>query len=100
MQNVVAGDRFLIVEDIGDINNEDGPDAWKSTGGVDFVAKANDIIEWDGTQWNVVFEAAQESHSNIYQTNIYSGVQYVWNGVYWAKAFEGVYNVGSWRIEL
>jgi hypothetical protein len=100
MQNVVAGDRFLIVEDIGDPINQDGPDAWKSTSNVDFIAKANDIIEWDGNQWNVIFEAAQESNSNIHQTNIYSGVQYVWNGVYWAKSFEGVYNKGSWRIEL
>jgi len=100
MQNVNAGDRFLIVEDIGDVNNVDGPDAWKSTGGVDFIAKANDIIEWDGNQWNVIFEAAQESNTHIYQTNIYSGVQYVWNGVYWAKSFEGVYKAGSWRIVL
>lgn len=112
MKNVVAGDRFLIIEDIGagtekDINgqfiistNQDGPDAWKSTSGTDFVAKANDIIEWDGNQWNVIFEAAQESNTHIYQTNIYSGVQYAWNGVYWAKAFEGVYKSGAWRIIL
>lgn len=100
MQNVVAGDRFLIVDDIGSVINQDGPDAWKSTAGADFVAKANDIIEWDGTQWTVIFEAAQEANTHIYQTNIYSGVQYVWNGVHWAKAFEGVYKAGSWKIIL
>ena len=100
MQDVVAGDRFLIVEDIGDLANSDGPDAWKSTGGADFYAKANDIIEWSGSQWNVIFEAAQEPDTLIYQTNIYTGVQYMWNGVYWAKAFEGDYPKGQWRIEL
>ena len=100
MQDVVAGDRFLIVEDIGDISNSDGPDAWKSTSGADFYAKANDIIEWSGSQWNVIFEAAQEPDTLIYQTNIYTGVQYMWNGVYWAKAFEGDYPKGQWRIEL
>lgn len=100
MQDVVAGDRFLIVEDIGDPGNSDGPDAWKSIGGEDFIAKANDIIEWSGTQWNVIFSAAQESDTLIYQTNIYTGVQYLWNGVYWAKAFEGDYSKGQWRIEL
>lgn len=100
MQDVVAGDRFLIVEDIGDPINEDGPDAWKSTGGVDFYAHANDIIEWNGTQWNVIFVAAQEADTLIYQTNIYTGVQYMWNGVYWAKSFEGDYKVGQWRLEL
>lgn len=100
MENVVAGDRFLIVEDIGAVNNEDGPDAWKSTSGVDFVALANDIIEWDGNQWNIIFDASQEADTLIYQTNIYTGVQYMWNGIMWAKSFEGDYKVGQWRLKL
>ncbi len=96
MTALVSGDRFLIVEDIIDTSqNVPTSQAW---GG--FLAKANDIIEWDGTQWNVIFEAAQEADTLLYQTNIYSGVQYMWNGVYWSKAFEGVYSAGKWRIEL
>lgn len=109
MKNVVAGDRFLIVEDIGDAGNIDGPDAWKSTSGADFVANANDIIEWQpdpanpgGFKWVVIFDAAQNTNNLIYQTNIYKspGVQYVWNGVQWAKSFEGEYKPGAWRLEL
>lgn len=105
MINVVAGDRFLIVEDIGDISNSDGPDAWKSTSGDDFYAKANDIIEWTGTEWRVIFEAAQETDTLIWQTNIYKSqantrIQFVWNGIQWAKSFEGEYSVGQWRLEL
>jgi T4-like virus Myoviridae tail sheath stabiliser len=105
MTNVVAGDRFLIVEDIGNIANEDGPDAWKSTNGDDFYAHANDIIEWDGTQWSIVFDSAQEEDTLIWQTNIYKSqatirVQYTWNGVQWAKSFEGEYEAGVWRVEL
>lgn len=118
MQNVVAGDRFLIIEDIGSvINNHDnvftgwdgngaapsafnGADAWKSLEGNDFIAKANDIIEWNGISWYVLFNAAQEADQLVYQTNIYSGVQYLWNGVMWAKSFEGEYKSGQWRIEL
>ena len=105
MINVVAGDRFLIVEDIGDPSNVDGPDAWKSTAGDDFYARANDIIEWDGSQWNVIFDSAQESDTLIWQTNIYKSqatirVQYTWNGVQWAKSFEGEYEAGAWRLEL
>ena len=100
MKNVVAGDRFLIVEDIGDVINTDGADGWKSNSGADLVAKANDIIEWTGSEWLVIFNAAQEADTLIYQTNIYSGVQYVWNGVMWAKSFEGEYKKGQWRIEL
>jgi len=100
MQDVNAGDRFLIIEDIGSEINTDGPDAWKSTTNVDFVARANDIIEWTGTAWNVIFDANQESDTLLYQTNIYTGVQYVWNGVFWAKSFEGEYKAGAWRLDL
>jgi len=100
MQNVVAGDRFLIIEDIGSAVNTDGPDAWKSTGGIDFVATANDIIEWTGTQWQVAFDSSQEDDTMVWQTNIYTGVQYLWNGVSWVKSFEGDYKAGLWRIVL
>jgi hypothetical protein len=100
MQDVNAGDRFLIIEDIGSEINDDGPDAWKSTLGADFIARANDIIEWSGTAWNVIFDSAQEPDTMIWQTNIYTGVQYVWNGVFWAKSFEGEYKAGAWRLDL
>jgi hypothetical protein len=145
MQNVEAGDRFLIVEDIGHeyggklydstvtykfddiviyLNKHyksislppvtnilptsdntkwqliDGPDAWKSTNGIDFVAYANDIIEWDGSQWNIVFNSSQETERMAWQTNIYTGVQYTWNTVSWVKSFEGEYRTGEWSLEL
>jgi hypothetical protein len=101
MSNVVAGDRFLIIEDIGNPINGDGPDAWKSTSGVDFIAKSNDIIEWDGNQWHVMFDATQEERI-ITQSNIYNNirVQYTWNNVSWTKRFDGLYTAGQWRIVL
>jgi hypothetical protein len=97
---VAAGTRYLIIEDIGNIINTDGADAWKSTGGVDFVARANDIIEWTGTQWRVIFDSVHKTDVMIWQTNIYTGVQYLWNGVSWVKSFEGEYRAGQWKIEL
>ena len=45
-QPVDIGTRFLIIEDIGDINNTDGAAAWKALDGTDLVAHANDLIEW------------------------------------------------------
>jgi hypothetical protein len=99
-QLITAGTRFLIIEDIGNIINQDGPDAWKSTSGIDFIAKANDIIEYDGNKWNVIFDAGQESDTMIWQTNIYNSIQYVWNGLEWAKSINGEYRSGSWRIEF
>jgi hypothetical protein len=94
-----AGTRYLLVDDIGSIVNNDGADAWKNNNGTDFVAHANDIIEWDGNTWHIIFDS-QEPDQHIYQTNIYSGIQYVWNNVSWAKSFEGDYRAGEWRIEL
>jgi hypothetical protein len=99
-QVLVAGTRFLIVEDIGSETNEDGADAWKNTDNTDFVARANDIIEWQDDHWAVIFAANQESDTMIWQTNIYTGVQYLWNGVSWVKSFEGEYKAGQWRVEL
>ena len=100
MTDVVAGDRFLIIEDIGAEINQDGPDGWKNNDGTDFIAQANDIIEWTGTNWNIIFNAGQETDTLIYQTNIYTGIQYLWNGIQWKKSFEGEYKNGTWRIEL
>jgi hypothetical protein len=80
--------------------NEDGPDAWKNDDSSDFIAAANDVIEWDGEAWQVVFSAAENQDLLIYLTNIFTGTQYKWNGVNWAKSFEGEYRRGEWRLEL
>lgn len=105
MSAVVDGDRFLIVDDIAGGTNRTyvdssniahpGTAAWGA-----FAANANDIIEWHAGAWHVIFNSSQESSRIIYQTNIYTGVQYVWNGVHWAKSFEGEYKAGSWKLEL
>jgi len=95
-----AGDRFLIIEDIGNTSNQDSAIAWKNTDNSDLIAHTNDIIEWTGTHWNVIFNAAQEADTLIYQTNIYTEVQYMWNGISWVKSFEGEYRSGMWKIEL
>jgi hypothetical protein len=92
----------LFRSDIGNTTNTagTGAKAWQSTGSADFVAHANDIIEWSGTTWRIIFKASQHSSSMVWQTNIYTGVQYLWNGVSWNKSFEGFYDVGQWRIDL
>jgi hypothetical protein len=80
--------------------NEDGPDAWKNADGTDFIAAANDVIEWSGTAWSVIFSANESADTMVYLTNIYTGTQYAWNGVSWAKSFDGIYRRGEWRLEL
>jgi len=80
--------------------NEDGPDAWKNSDNSEFLAFANDIIEWDGSNWHIVFSAAASADQLIWQTNIYTLTQYKWNGINWVKSFEGEYKKGEWRLEL
>jgi hypothetical protein len=94
----------LILEDIN-INSHytdtgyDGPDAWKNGDGSDPQAYANDIIEWDGSQWNVVFDSGATT-TVTYVTNSYTGVQYKWSSGSWTKSFEGIYDKAAWRLIL
>lgn len=90
-----SGTRYLIVEDIAD-----DADAWKNNDNSPFSANANDIIEWDGNNWHIIFQASASADELIYQTNIFTLVQYKWNGVSWVKSFEGEYKRGEWRLEL
>ena len=95
----VAGIRILLLGDIGDlITNVDGANAWKNGDGSDFEANANDIIEWDGSKWHVVFDS-QNTKDFVYQTNLNTGIQYKWDTGEWILSFEGEYPNGSWRIQ-
>jgi hypothetical protein len=96
--NPAAGTRYLILEDIR-ATYGDGPRAWVNGNLSDFSANANDIIEWDGTEWLVVFNSQAVSEVT-YITNIYTGVQYKWDGEVWSKSFEGIYDKDAWRIIL
>jgi hypothetical protein len=79
----------------------DGPDAWKNDDGSDFVATENDIVEWDGNRWHVVFDAStDDGETTKYVTNLNTGVQYKWTGEEWILSFEGEYRNGTWRLVL
>ena len=76
-----------------------GPEAWKNLDGSDTYIKANSIIEWNGSRWVPVFDP-EEITTNIFITNLRTGIQYKWDGVQWLKSFEGEYLPGSWRLTL
>jgi len=100
--NKIANTRYLILEDINPdhaMPNYSGPTAWKNSTGTDFVAYANDIIEWDGAQWTIIFNSATVTDTT-YITNSYTGIQYKWDKGNWSKSFEGLYNNWSWRLVL
>ena len=103
------GSRILLLNDIGDDANGDfGPKAWDGNFQFsDLVAGKDDIVEWDGNQWRVVFDASEnkliyndEIQKIIYVTNLKTGIQYRWDGNDWLLSVEGLYPNGTWRMSL
>ena len=73
-----AGTRYLLINDIGSsTNGSNGAVAWQGTGGQNLIAHANDIVQYTGTYWQVVFDS-QAVDSLQYVTNLTTGIQYTW----------------------
>jgi hypothetical protein len=87
-----AGTRYLLTASIGSSGNVEGSVVWNN-----LVANANDIIEFNGSIWQVVFDSDSET-STEYITNTLTGVQYRWTGEEWIKSVEGVYRGGEWSL--
>ena len=90
------GDRYLIVEDIG--SEGDTTPAWGT-----LVAKANDIIQYDGAsgEWYVSFDSNSDTTVQ-YVLNLTSRVQYRYvpaEGI-WMKSWEGWYGQGDYSIVI
>ncbi len=86
---ITGNPRYLLLNDAG-VNT----DAWGS-----LVAKANDIIEWTGSAWEVVLDASTTTEV-VYTTNIRTGVQYKYEDSEWTRSFEGEYRKGLWQLIL
>jgi hypothetical protein len=88
----------LLTEDTG---SEEGsaPTAWLGPANRTLVAKANDIIEFDGLRWDVTFMADQQTEIQ-YITNLTTGIQYEWTGQQWIKSYQGIYPGGEWSLVL
>ena len=98
----VTGVRYLILENINvdaGAPGYNGPQSWKNSDNSDFKAVANDIIQWNGNKWTVIFNSSTVSDVT-YITNSYTGIQYKWDGQQWSKSFEGIYDNLSWRLVL
>ncbi len=93
------GVRVLLLGSIGSATNTDGADAWKNNDGTDFIASENDIVEWTGTKWQILFDSSTVSDIK-FVTNLNTSIQYKWTGTEWVKSIEGEYRNGAWRIQF
>jgi len=84
-----TGQRYLITETI----TKSGYPNWN----VD--ASENDIIEYNGSAWTVVFDASTIT-DNHYITNTNTSKQYRWHQNSWISSYEGIYNPGYWSLVL
>ena len=92
------GTRYLILNDIGDFDNDQPSVVWTGPNNQNFVARANDIIEYNNG-WTVSFDSAANPAIE-YVTNLTTQIQYRWFGGEWAKSVEGVYGEGEWTLIL
>jgi len=89
-----SGSRYLLTAQIGAYENLQGSVVWGN-----LIANENDIIQYNGSIWQVVFDSKNEN-STEYITNTLTGVQYRWTGTEWVKSVEGVYRGGEWSLVI
>lgn len=94
-----SGIRILLLEDVGNEDAVENSIAWRNNDSSGLVASANDIVEWDGSKWNIIF-AANTTTEVTYITNLNTGVQYRFTNGSWLKSVDGEYPIGTWRIDL
>ena len=88
----ITGTRYLIVENIGSDNTTTV--AWGS-----LVANANDIIEYNGSEWVVSFDSVA-STTVEFVTNLTTNIQYRYTNDIWMKSYEGWYEQGDYSIVI
>ena len=90
-----VGQRYLLTEDtnLGDTAAWNGP-------GSEFIASKNDVIEFNGADWNVVFNATENPTQREYITNATTNIQYKFKDEKWVRSYEGIYPGGRWGIVI
>ena len=63
-----------------------------------FIAYPNDIIEFNGINWVVIFDSRNTVGLN-YVVNMSNSSQYTFDGVNWTYTYYGIYAPGYWRVD-
>lgn len=93
----VAGQRYLLADDLP--ATPLWPERPDEDGNLTRNASANDIIEFDGEFWEVVFDSKTSTDQQVV-FNSRSGRQLKWTGNIWVDAIQAEYHPGFWRVFL
>jgi hypothetical protein len=93
------GQRYLIVNPLGNASTGNGSAAWQNANTSITHALPNDIIQYVGNAWAVSYRPNSISNAS-YVTNTYTNIQYAWDGNQWVKSWEGIYPEGLWSIVI
>lgn len=63
------------------------------------TASKNDIVQYNGTDWVVSFDASANPGPD-YVTNSTTNQQFEWTGEFWQDSSEGLYREGWWRLYI
>lgn len=96
-----AGQRYLLTS-VNAVNEEPAipPGVSTSPWGSSIVAYPNDIIEFNGISWVVIFDSRNATTVN-YVVNTSNSTQYTFDPAVgeWAYTYYGTYAPGYWRID-
>jgi hypothetical protein len=94
-----AGQRYLLTSaESGGKEPAFPPGVVTSPWGSNIVAYPNDIIEFNGGSWRVVFDSRNSTNTTRVVNNS-NGIQYTFDGTGWAYTYYGEYAPGYWRID-
>lgn len=95
----IPGQRYLLTShDSAGEEPAIPPGVPTSPWGSSIVAYPNDVIEFNGITWVVVFDSRNSVGLN-YVVNNENGSQYTFDGKDWTYTYFGVYAPGYWRID-
>ena len=75
------------------------PNSSESWGQITNV-NANDIIEFNGTEWQVAFNSEQNQFIKNYVVNLFNGKLVEWSDNSWGEYIGKNYGPGDWRLAL
>lgn len=85
------GQRYLLVNDMPTESAAWGPSA---------PGRSDDIIQFDGAQWQIAWDASTKTGSMDYVLNTRSNRLYRWHEDHWITVIKKTYQQGYWRLSI